>query len=56
MRRGGLTAQRGVHHGRGRVVELELPPETSFNVDGEVCAVAPLRFETRGERLEVVAP
>jgi YegS/Rv2252/BmrU family lipid kinase len=56
MRRGGLLAQRGVHHGRGRTVELELPPDTPLNVDGEVCAVAPLRFTARGERLDVVTP
>ena len=56
MRRGGLVAQRGVHNGRGRSVELELPPDTPFNVDGEVCAVAPLRFTARGERLDVVTP
>src|SRR4051794_12061257 len=32
MRRGGLTGQPDVHHERGRVVELELPPATAFNV------------------------
>jgi diacylglycerol kinase (ATP) len=56
MRRGGLVDQPGVHHARGRVIELELPSPTPFNVDGEVCEVAPLRFATRGERLEVVCP
>jgi diacylglycerol kinase (ATP) len=56
MRRGGLLAQRGVHHGRGRTVELELPPGTPFNVDGEVCDVAPLRFTASGERVAVVTP
>lgn len=56
MRRGGLLTQPGVHHGRGRTIELELPPDTPFNVDGEVCAVAPLRFTARGERLDVVVP
>jgi diacylglycerol kinase (ATP) len=56
MRNGGLARQPGVHHARGRVVELELPPRTPFNVDGEVCEVAPARFCTRGERVRVIAP
>ena len=56
MRQGGLTDQPGVRHGRGRAIDLELPPDTPFNVDGEVCSVAPLRFAARGERVEVVCP
>jgi diacylglycerol kinase (ATP) len=56
MRAGGLTDQGGVHHGRGRTVELELPQGSSLNVDGELCERAPTRFESRGERVEVVAP
>ena len=54
MRGGELTAQPGVHHARGRVIDLELPPDTPFNVDGEVCGVAPARFCARGERVRVV--
>jgi YegS/Rv2252/BmrU family lipid kinase len=56
MRAGNLTAQPGVHHARGRTIELELPPGTPFNVDGEVCDVAPARFSARGERVRVVCP
>jgi diacylglycerol kinase family enzyme len=56
MRRGGLAGQPGVHHARAATVELELPPGTAFNVDGEVCAVAPARFHARGERVRVIAP
>jgi diacylglycerol kinase (ATP) len=56
MRRGGLASQPGVHHARARTVALELPPDTSFNVDGEVCAVAPARFCVRDERVRVIAP
>ncbi|MEA2227457.1 MAG: hypothetical protein QOF04_1087 [Solirubrobacteraceae bacterium] len=56
MRNGGLVDQPGVYHARGKVIELELPPRTPFNVDGEVCQVAPLRFCTRGERVRVVVP
>jgi diacylglycerol kinase (ATP) len=56
MRSGTLTGQPGVHHARGRTIELELPDRTSFNVDGEVCTVAPTRFCARGERVRVVCP
>jgi len=56
LKTGGVTEQPGVHHARGRVIELELPAETSFNVDGEICAVAPARFCARGERVRVVVP
>jgi len=56
LKTGGVTEQPGVHHARGRVIELELPAGTSFNVDGEVCAVAPARFCARGERVRVVVP
>jgi diacylglycerol kinase (ATP) len=56
MRRGGLAGQPGVHHARGRTIELELPPRTPINVDGELCTVAPARFCARGERVRVVCP
>ena len=55
MRTGGLTAQRGVLHGRGREVVVELDDPT-FNVDGELVAVDPPRFSTRDERVAVVTP
>ena len=56
MRRGGLTEQPDVHHACAETVELDLPPHTPFNVDGEVCEVAPARFSARGERVRVIAP
>jgi diacylglycerol kinase (ATP) len=56
MRSGGLAAQPDVHHARGREVALELPSGTPFNVDGEVCTVAPTRFRAAGERVRVVCP
>jgi diacylglycerol kinase family enzyme len=55
MRTGGLTAQRGVLHGRGREVTLELADPT-FNVDGEIATIDPPRFTARGERVAVVVP
>ena len=54
MRGGDLTAQPGVRHARATVIDLEVPPGTPFNVDGEVCRVAPARFSARGERVRVV--
>lgn len=54
MRAGGLTAQRGVLHGRGREVTLEVA-DPVFNVDGELVTVDPPRFSARGERVDVVA-
>jgi YegS/Rv2252/BmrU family lipid kinase len=56
MRHGGLIDQPGVHHARGRTVDLESPPATPFNVDGEVCEIAPARFSVRGERVRVICP
>jgi diacylglycerol kinase (ATP) len=56
MRSGTLAGQPGVHHARGRIVELELPKAAPFNVDGEVCDVSPTRFCARGERVRVVVP
>lgn len=56
MRNGGLTHQRGVRHARAAVVELELASPMPFNVDGEICSLAPARFCSRGERVEVVCP
>ena len=36
MRRGTITEQRGVEHHRAAVIEVELPPRTEINADGEV--------------------
>ena len=36
LRRGTIAEQRDVRHARGTVVEVDLPPGTEFNVDGEV--------------------
>ena len=55
MRAGGLTAQRGVRHARGREATLELA-EPVFNVDGVIATVDPPRFAACGERVAVVAP
>jgi diacylglycerol kinase (ATP) len=36
LRRGTIADQRDVCHARGHVIEVDLPPGTEFNVDGEV--------------------
>jgi diacylglycerol kinase (ATP) len=54
MRRGRLVREDDVTHVRGRVVELDVPPHTEFNVDGEVLALERARFEVVGT-IEVVA-
>ena len=36
MRRGTITEQRGVEHHRAAVIEVQLPPGTEINADGEV--------------------
>jgi diacylglycerol kinase (ATP) len=36
LKRGTIAAQRGVEHHRGMEIEVDLPPGTEFNADGEV--------------------
>jgi diacylglycerol kinase family enzyme len=36
LRRGTIAEQRRVCHARGHVIEIDLPPGTAFNVDGEL--------------------
>jgi diacylglycerol kinase family enzyme len=54
MRRGRLTAQDGVMHDRGAVVEVALAGRPAFNVDGELCRCDPARFALRPGGFEVV--
>ncbi len=56
MRRGRLTAQPGVGHHRGRVVELILPDGTPFNIDGDLRVCATTRFALLSGGVEVVVP
>jgi diacylglycerol kinase family enzyme len=56
MRRGQLTAQRDVSYDRGRVIEVELPPGTPCNVDGEVRDCHPARFELVPGGVHLVVP
>jgi diacylglycerol kinase family enzyme len=54
VRAGSLTDQGGVHHARGRTIEVDVPAGTSFNVDGEVCRCVPARFTLQRRAVEVV--
>jgi diacylglycerol kinase (ATP) len=54
LRRGNLTAQRGVRHGRGVRVEVGVPRGTAFNVDGEVIDHGPARFTIEPGAFRVV--
>jgi diacylglycerol kinase family enzyme len=56
MRRGRLTAQRDVSHHRGRIIEVELPPGTPFNVDGDVRECDEARFELVPGGVHLVVP
>jgi len=56
MRRGSLTEQADVLHHRGRVVELELPDGTEFNIDGDLRTPTPPRFTLLPGGVELVIP
>ena len=54
MRTGRLTAQAGVAHTRGAVVDVEVAGHPTFNVDGETCRCEPAHFELRPGGFDVV--
>jgi len=54
MSRGRLVREDDVTHVRSRAVELDVPPKTPFNVDGELLHLERARFEVLGT-IEVVA-
>ena len=55
MRKGTLEEQKGVHKRRARAFALEVEPETSFNVDGEICVRSgEVRFTVEPDAVEVV--
>jgi diacylglycerol kinase (ATP) len=54
LRTGRIRSQRGVLDRRARSVRVEVPPETEFNVDGELCRVGPVEFSVRPRAFEVV--
>ena len=54
IRRGGLAGRAGVHHARGRYVEVQAPPGARFNVDGELARVGSARFDVEREAFRLV--
>ena len=51
MRRGTIAEQRDVCHARGHVIEVDLPPGTEFNVDGELPGRRDAAHHRRAPRL-----
>lgn len=47
LRSGSLTRRRGVRHGQAAAAELELPPDTELNVDGELVRSGPVKVTLR---------
>lgn len=54
LRTGTLESQRGVGSWRCRRIELDVPPGTPFNVDGEVVEAGPATFTVEAGALELV--
>lgn len=54
LRAGGVEAQRGVHSGRGCVVEVHTDGKTGFNVDGERVDVGEAGFRIERGAFELV--
>jgi diacylglycerol kinase family enzyme len=51
---GTIAEQRDVCHARGHVIEVDLPPGTEFNVDGEVRDDGMQRITVEHEAFELV--
>ena len=56
MRRGMLTHQEDVPHHRGHEIEVDVPPGTEFNVDGDLRTPDPARFTLLAGGVLVVVP
>jgi YegS/Rv2252/BmrU family lipid kinase len=54
LRAGGLESQRGVRSCRAQRVDVDVPEDTSYNVDGEVVEAGPSTFTVRANAFEVV--
>jgi diacylglycerol kinase family enzyme len=54
MRRGTIAEQRDVCHARGHVIEVDLPPGTEFNVDGELLGDGMQRISVEHHAFELV--
>ncbi len=56
MRRGMLTQQEDVPHHRGHEIEVDVPPGTEFNVDGDPRVLEPACFRLLPGGVRVVVP
>jgi diacylglycerol kinase (ATP) len=56
LKRGTIAAQRGVAHHRGAVIEVDLPPGTEFNADGEVRDAGMERMAVERSAFALVVP
>ena len=56
MKRGTIAEQRGVEHHRAMVVEVNLPPGTEFNADGELRAAGLERVTVERDAYALVVP
>lgn len=54
LRFGAIVGQPGVHHVRAAEVAVDVPAGTRWNVDGELCSLAPSRFAVAGSFALVV--
>jgi diacylglycerol kinase family enzyme len=54
MRRGTIAEQRDVCHARGHGIEVDLPPGTEFNVDGELLDDGMQRITVEHHAFELV--
>jgi diacylglycerol kinase (ATP) len=54
LKRHTIAEQRGVAHHRGAAVELDVPPDTEFNSDGEVRAAGLERVTAEGDAYALV--
>jgi diacylglycerol kinase family enzyme len=54
LRRGTIAQQRDVCHARGHVIEVDLPPGTEINVDGEVRVGGLERVTVKRDAFELV--
>lgn len=56
LRFGRIVAQRGVHHARATRVEVSVPSETEYNVDGELVCHGSARFGVEPGAVALVTP
>jgi diacylglycerol kinase family enzyme len=54
LRAGRITRQRGVRTARGRVVRVELAPDTELNVDGELVRTGSASFRLEPQAFSLV--